>query len=341
MGCSSSKQNKIKKCNASSDSNEKLSSPINKTVSAEIPHVKGQYIFNLPLAEETLKRLPEGDSITSVTNFLYENGITYTGQVKGAKRHGKGCLKWPDGAMYDGDWVDDKASGYGVFQHGEANKGVVYEGEWKDNAAEGKGKLTQKDHVLYEGTWHQDIQEGEGKETWPDGSMFVGNYKNGYKEGLGTFTWPEKSKYHGEFHLNEIQGWGRYDWPDGRVYCGQWLESKMHGFGWFFWPNGQIYRGNYEMDKKEGWGEFFWPDKKMYCGWWENGKQSGYGTFRSPKGEERFGVWENGSRLNWISPEEYTRKVEAGEIRPKPEFPELPDWLEQLKQEILPEWYKS
>ena len=30
--------------------------------------------------------------------------------------HGKGKIAWPDGREYEGDYVDDKKHGYGVFK---------------------------------------------------------------------------------------------------------------------------------------------------------------------------------------------------------------------------------
>ena len=30
--------------------------------------------------------------------------------------HGKGELIWPDGRRYDGEYVDDKKQGYGIFE---------------------------------------------------------------------------------------------------------------------------------------------------------------------------------------------------------------------------------
>ena len=40
------------------------------------------------------------------------------------------------GDVFEGDWKDDKANGYGVYNHGN---GAKYEGYWKDNLREGKG----------------------------------------------------------------------------------------------------------------------------------------------------------------------------------------------------------
>ena len=48
--------------------------------------------------------------------------------------------------MYEGDWKDDKACGYGVYKH---FNGAKYEGEWLD-----------------------DYQHGKGVETWVDGSKY-------------------------------------------------------------------------------------------------------------------------------------------------------------------------
>jgi len=37
------------------------------------------------------------------------------GQWAGNKMHGKGIFSWPDGRVYEGDYVDDKKQGSGVF----------------------------------------------------------------------------------------------------------------------------------------------------------------------------------------------------------------------------------
>jgi hypothetical protein len=41
-----------------------------------------------------------------------------------------------DGDIYEGDWKDDKASGYGTYLH---SNGAKYEGEWEDDYQHGKG----------------------------------------------------------------------------------------------------------------------------------------------------------------------------------------------------------
>jgi len=41
--------------------------------------------------------------------------------------HGKGKFFHVDGDIFEGIWVEDKASGFGIYTH--AN-GAKYEGEW-------------------------------------------------------------------------------------------------------------------------------------------------------------------------------------------------------------------
>ena len=48
-------------------------------------------------------------------------------------RHGYGIQVWPDGARYEGYWLNDKANGKGKFYHVE---GDIYDGDWVDDKVE-------------------------------------------------------------------------------------------------------------------------------------------------------------------------------------------------------------
>ncbi len=67
--------------------------------------------------------------------------------------NGKGRLIHVDGDVYEGDWVDNKAEGKGLFIN------------FSEKYGEG---------ARYEGQWHNDQQNGKGTETWPDGSCYRG-----------------------------------------------------------------------------------------------------------------------------------------------------------------------
>jgi hypothetical protein len=73
------------------------------------------------------------------------------------ERYGYGIQKWVDGAVYEGEWVNNKAEGKGTFWHAE---GDVYIGEFKADQANGHGEYTHINGSRYEGEWVNDVQEG-------------------------------------------------------------------------------------------------------------------------------------------------------------------------------------
>lgn len=50
--------------------------------------------------------------------------------------NGKGKMEWPDNKVYEGDYLDDKKQGFGVFIWPD---GRYYEGEWKNGKQHGVG----------------------------------------------------------------------------------------------------------------------------------------------------------------------------------------------------------
>ena len=56
----------------------------------------------------------------------YKDGSMYAGQVKDKLRNGKGRMTYANGDIYQGDWVNGKAHGNGVFLD-KANA-TLYEG---------------------------------------------------------------------------------------------------------------------------------------------------------------------------------------------------------------------
>ena len=73
---------------------------------------------------------------------MLDNGARYTGEWLESNpqvRQGKGSQIWPDGSMYEGYFVNDRASGKGRLIHAD---GDVYEGMWKEDKAHGYGIYT-------------------------------------------------------------------------------------------------------------------------------------------------------------------------------------------------------
>ena len=84
-----------------------------------------------------------------------ENHARYEGEWIQDKeiRQGMGKQIWPDGSMYEGWWLDNKANGKGRLIHAD---GDVYDGEWRDDKAHGFGVYCHLDGAKYEGMWEED-----------------------------------------------------------------------------------------------------------------------------------------------------------------------------------------
>ena len=86
-------------------------------------------------------------------------GRTYLGQWAKPKANdrdsssnkrwtGIGTIKYPDGAVYQGQTAKGKFDGFGRMTH--AN-GDIYQGQWKNGMAHGKGTFCDTQGSLYEG----------------------------------------------------------------------------------------------------------------------------------------------------------------------------------------------
>ena len=98
--------------------------------------------------------------------------------MRGGYRHGQGKMTWSNGTIFEGEWAQGFATGYGILN---LPWGASYQGNWLNNR------------------YH-----GQGEETWAEGSKFIGQYKNGNKSGHGTYYWKEGTKYTGDWVDNKL-----------------------------------------------------------------------------------------------------------------------------------------
>ena len=154
-------------------------------------------------------------------NEVYSDGTIYQGEMRGKLRHGVGRLTFPDESCYEGQWADDKMSGYGVFFFPDGK--IAYEGEWQNNKCNGRGvmyneqitnvtnrgkgkvvKIVNGDWERYEGGFCNDRWEGEGRLCFVNGDEFCGDFVNDLIHGFGRFTNKDGESFEGEWCNNKL-----------------------------------------------------------------------------------------------------------------------------------------
>ena len=81
------------------------------------------------------------------------------GNLKKDFYNGKGILRWHQGEIYIGDFVNGKRHGTGSYIY---LNGTGYTGEWKNSKMDGFGTETFPDGKRYVGEFKDDKQHGEG-----------------------------------------------------------------------------------------------------------------------------------------------------------------------------------
>ena len=77
-----------------------------------------------------------------VTFPFNSSKISYEGDWKEGKIHGKGVYLWKDKSRFEGEYVDGQKEGDGIFTYASGKK---YVGQWKGGVQEGLGILYSPD----------------------------------------------------------------------------------------------------------------------------------------------------------------------------------------------------
>lgn len=84
-------------------------------------------------------------------------------------------------SYYEGDFVEDKMEGHGIFKWSDAK---IYDGEWKNNCLSGYGKITEP-HKTFFGQFQNDMKNGFGFCQYnKPRSFLIGKWKDNQLEGL-------------------------------------------------------------------------------------------------------------------------------------------------------------
>ena len=257
----------------------------------ELENKSGCYLWNYSLrVDETaawtgvcVEGLAEGNGeINWVWGSNRDKRSTSIGLVQQGKRQGQWFIRYADGDVWEGPYMDGKKHGQWVFhladgsvmegpyvhdrQHGRwiFNKidGGVEEGPYVDGKKRGKWILREADGKMWEGSYVDDIRHGEWvhQRVKDNGDVdFLidkGSYVNGKKHG----DWHHYAR--SQFLIQGKKS-GR-----SRVEIGPYVDDVRHG-EWMIaysssWSDSET--GHYVDGKRQGvWTEFL-PDKNDWEG---------------------------------------------------------------------------
>ncbi|MBK6587100.1 MAG: hypothetical protein IPG22_02100 [Acidobacteria bacterium] len=167
-----------------------------------------------------------GSCLNGIGKYLFPNGLVYEGSFVNGKASGKGKATYQDGSTYVGDFVNGKMEGRGIFLYANGN---TYNGGWLGNVKSGQGTQTLKQSdELYVGQFANDKRNGKGKATYKNGDIYDGDWVNGLREGQATYTFPNGSYYIGGFLKDKQHGTGKqFNKLTGITIEGIWTDGKF------------------------------------------------------------------------------------------------------------------
>lgn len=193
--------------------------------------------------------------------------VSWDGPCENGIANGTGAVQWfadgKKGSRNNGTYVDGRrVSGKGGDYFPD---GAKYEGDFVDGGWTGKGSFTWPDGRNYIGDFLKGRLHGKGVYSWPDGTKYEGDFVEGKKQGKGVFT-GTNGKYEGDYVNDNWNGKGRITTASGNTYDGDFLDGKESGRGVFSWADGKKYSGEFLNGVSHGTGVFVWPESNRNCG---------------------------------------------------------------------------
>ena len=257
---------------------------------------------------------------SSMNLFLKEFGrAEYFGEIKYGLRHGIGIMKYENGTIYEGHWVNDYKEGLGAEKtqnndkyegyylkgkpHGQGTffwkNGDTYQGEWNNGLRHGYGILKNSKGETFEGKWQNDKPEGKESQILQHDEVYTGNFGDGFECEWSRICYNNGDIYFGP-HQNQIpNGYGRLIEIDGGIYTGNFVGGKKNGFG--IWQkicrnSIQKYTGMFYNDVKHGYGVYYWESGSQYKGQFFNDEREGLGEMTWSDGSKFIGEWRKGKQ---------------------------------------------
>jgi hypothetical protein len=225
--------------------------------------------------------------------YTYPNGDEFDGDFVDGKRDGYGMyLERATGSQYDGSWLADKRHGRGLLTS-KASGGYIYDGEWVQDMRCGQGHSTRRrgggtgGGESYTGQWHANRFHGRGVYVNGEGDVYDGEWRDGVRHGAGKLTVAEPTR-------TKSEGMG------GVVrYVGEWVDGKFSGIGSCQYADGSEYAGAFKQGRRHGTGVLVLASGDRYEGQWWQGLRHGQGVaFSKASGTTREGSWRRGVEVS-------------------------------------------
>lgn len=207
-------------------------------------------------------------------------------QVAVEKRH----HTWPDGRIYDGEWMGDQPHGQGMLSYAD---GGQYWGRFVNGKRQGEGLMKFVNGDEYEGHWFDDQPHGQGSLLYAAGGQYKGEFQQGQPAGKGRKTYADDTYYEGQWKQGIPHGFGRLTFADGGSYEGQFDQGKPHGRGIYYFVNGDLYEGDWYRGQQRGKGRYDYATGGSYEGEVVNGKRHGQGRLVTALGQRFEGRFVN------------------------------------------------
>ena len=131
--------------------------------------------------------LAQGTGLLTEARDHWEN--RGTGQIQDGKRTGHWALRWEDGRVHEGPYVDGEPHGDWVFR--AADDRVVAEGPYVDGELNGHWVFRDADGGVDEGPYVDNARNGHWVRRVADGTvLWEGPYTDGARTGYWVIRWP-------------------------------------------------------------------------------------------------------------------------------------------------------
>jgi len=207
-----------------------------------------------------------------------------------------GLIEFPDGARYNGEYLEDKEKTKILNGQGEfVSKNFRYKGEFKDGKKQGRGLYEWSNGDKFDGTFVDDKPSGTGKWDFASGDKYAGEVVGGVIVGKGVFIARNGDKFEGPFIDGKPNGKGVYRFASGDRFEGDMLAGKMSGRGVYINKDGDRLEANFNEGVPQGKGIYYFSNGDRYEGDIAGGALTGKGAYYYSNGLRSEGEFVNGT----------------------------------------------